>query len=705
MIASSATQQISLSRVAEMADSTPQAVSNWRKRFEDFPRPVAGTDRRPLFDLEEVVSWLKANDRLGNEPGFATRVWALMDGLRGYMSPDDAALLALSAIAWKFLSKTQVPKEFTKSGTSISLPSELRISREVSSEEEYEQMLGKLVAWARDNLRYPYDGIFTQIREALPRVGRLYMTDVMPAVVEPPANPGELEDALDKLFGRAGSPDVAGRTPAPVRELATSVLDIRDGDTVLDAACGTSSFLLHIARNFPQTQRVGVEIQHRQLGIAALASILTRASVDLHWGDSIADDPVGDLTADRVFIDPPFGMRITEVGAIQGDPRWIYGVPTGDYGFAWVQHALARVSESGRSIVVLPAGDLASKRGQSIRASLIKSGVVEAVIALPKGTYPWASIAPALWVLRKSIPSGSRADRILLVDASEPAAAGGTESLDWVGSAVAEYRAGRPVSPGAPRAGAVAVIDLLSEGSNLTPSRWLAAAVLPEQSTIDTKVQEITSALSELTETQPSTQMEIDRVAAPMVKLSDLIKAKSLKVFRGKQAPPKSIREAGSVPYLTPARLGMTGSQVAPKYVDDWAADEMVKLTKPGDIAIWADASGVRAVVLETGGAAPSPNLQILRISDGTFDPDYLAACVASKHNQRFLSGSSFTQPRVRDFEVPSLMSSEQQRLGQEIRNISTFRARAAEVTGQLAELSGLLADALGEGVLRLRTT
>lgn len=704
MITSSATQQISLSRVAEMADSTPQAVSNWRKRFDNFPRPIAGTDRRPLFDSDEVVSWLKANDRLGNEPGFATRVWALMDGLRGYMSPDDAALLALSAIAWKSLSKTQVPKEFTKAGTSVSLPSDLRISREVTSDGEYEQMLGQLVAWAGDNLRYPYDGIFTQLREALPRVGRLYMTDVMPAVVEPPTNSGELEDALDKLFGRAGSPDVAGRTPAQIRELATSLLDIRDGDTVLDAASGTGSFLLHIARNFPQTRRVGVEIQHRQLGIAALASILTRASVDLHWGDSILNDPVSDLIADRVFIDPPFGARITEVGAIQGDPRWIYGVPTGDYGFAWVQHALARVSQSGRSIVVLPSGDLASKRGQSIRASLIKSGVVEAVIALPKGTYPWASLAPALWVLRKALKSGSRADEILLVDASESAAGGGMESLEWVESVVAEYRAGRPVSPG-PRAGAIAVVDLLSEGSNLSPSRWLAAAELPEQGTIDTRVQEITSALSQLMEIQPSTRLEIDRVAAPMVKLSDLIKAKSLKVFRGKQAPPKSIREAGSVPYLTPARLGMTGSQVVPKYVDDWAADALVKLTEPGDIAIWADASGVRAVVLQAGGAAPSPNLQILRISDGTFDPDYLAACIASKHNERFLAGSSFTQPRVRDFEVPSLMSSEQQRLGQEIRNISTFQARAAEVTAQLAELSGLLADALGEGVLRLRTT
>ena len=702
MITSSATQQISLSRVAEMADSTPQAVSNWRKRFEDFPRPVSGTDRRPLFDLDKIVAWLKANDRFGDEPGFATRVWSLMDGLRGYMSPDDSAILALSAIAWKSLSQTHVPKEFTASGKSVSLPGELHISREVSSDGAYEQMLDELTDWAQTNLRYPYDGIFTQLRESLPRTGRLYMSDVMPVVVETPTRPGELEDTLDKLFGRAGSPDVAGRTPVQIRQLATSLLDIKDGDTVLDAASGTSSFLLHVARDYPQTRRVGVEIRQRQLNIAALASVIAGVPLNLHCGDSILNDPVSDLTADKVFIDPPFGIRITDAGAIQGDPRWAYGVPTGDYDFAWLQHALARVSEAGRAIVVLPSGDLASKRGQSIRASLIKSGVVEAVIALPRGTYPWASIAPALWVLNKSTASESRADRVLLVDASEPAAVG-TESLGWVASIVAEYRAGRPVSTEAPRAGAVALVDLLSESSNLTPSRWLTAAVLPKQSTIDTKVREITSALSELTEVRPSTQMEIDLAAAPMIKLADLIKAKSLKLFRGKQVPPKSVRATGSVVYLTPARLSAI-SQAETKYVDAWAADEMVTLTEPGDIAIWSDTAGVRATVLTTRGAAPSPNLQILRISDGTFDPDYLAACIASKHNERFLSGTSFTQPKVRDFEVPSMTMSEQKRLGREIRNLSTFQARAAEATAQLAELSILLSDALGEGVLRLRT-
>ncbi|WP_449060676.1 N-6 DNA methylase [Planomonospora algeriensis] len=49
--------------IARLADVGRAAVSNWRKRFDDFPPPVGGTASSPAFSLAEVERWLRRHDR------------------------------------------------------------------------------------------------------------------------------------------------------------------------------------------------------------------------------------------------------------------------------------------------------------------------------------------------------------------------------------------------------------------------------------------------------------------------------------------------------------------------------------------------------------------------------------------------------------------------------------------------------------------
>ncbi|GGM82545.1 SAM-dependent methyltransferase [Lentzea pudingi] len=49
--------------IARLADVGRAAVSNWRRRFEDFPAPVGGTASSPLYLLRDVESWLKRNGK------------------------------------------------------------------------------------------------------------------------------------------------------------------------------------------------------------------------------------------------------------------------------------------------------------------------------------------------------------------------------------------------------------------------------------------------------------------------------------------------------------------------------------------------------------------------------------------------------------------------------------------------------------------
>jgi chromosome partitioning protein len=51
---------VGISEIAEMAQVTKQAVSNWRHRFDDFPRPVETLQSGPVWDADVMGDWLKA---------------------------------------------------------------------------------------------------------------------------------------------------------------------------------------------------------------------------------------------------------------------------------------------------------------------------------------------------------------------------------------------------------------------------------------------------------------------------------------------------------------------------------------------------------------------------------------------------------------------------------------------------------------------
>ncbi|RVX42768.1 type I restriction-modification system DNA methylase subunit [Nonomuraea polychroma] len=54
--------------IARMAGVGRPAVSNWRRRFQDFPEPVGGTSSNPLFSLAEVEVWLRDQGKLQELP-------------------------------------------------------------------------------------------------------------------------------------------------------------------------------------------------------------------------------------------------------------------------------------------------------------------------------------------------------------------------------------------------------------------------------------------------------------------------------------------------------------------------------------------------------------------------------------------------------------------------------------------------------------
>ncbi|HNQ90198.1 MAG TPA: ParA family protein [Verrucomicrobiota bacterium] len=53
---------VGISEIAEMANVTRQAVTNWRQRYDDFPKPAQVLQNGPVWNREIVEHWLKQKE-------------------------------------------------------------------------------------------------------------------------------------------------------------------------------------------------------------------------------------------------------------------------------------------------------------------------------------------------------------------------------------------------------------------------------------------------------------------------------------------------------------------------------------------------------------------------------------------------------------------------------------------------------------------
>ncbi|GAB2941667.1 N-6 DNA methylase [Streptomyces sundarbansensis] len=71
--------EVTAAGIARLAGVGRAAVSNWRRRYADFPQPVGGTGASPSFALSEVEQWLRDQGKLAEVP-LRERVWQAVAG-------------------------------------------------------------------------------------------------------------------------------------------------------------------------------------------------------------------------------------------------------------------------------------------------------------------------------------------------------------------------------------------------------------------------------------------------------------------------------------------------------------------------------------------------------------------------------------------------------------------------------------------------
>lgn len=342
------------SEIARLAGVTRAAVSNWRRRYDDFPAPAGGGTGSPLFALSEVQAWLD-RQRKGQDVSEDVQLW---QALRGAYADDMLGALADAA-----------------------------------------RLLGDPAAKPPGALP--------------PEAVRLLRAAAEAGSAGETAN--SLAERFTDSVRRAGSDLVT--SSRIVRAVRHIVGDVHADAVVFDPACGIGTLLLAIGPE-QGPRRCGQEADARSARFAQLRAELTgRIEVNVVPGDSLRNDQWTDLRADVVVCDPPVADSDWGREELLLDSRWGFGTPSRAEGeLAWLQHAYAHTAPGGLVLMVMPASVAYRKAGRRIRAELVRRGVLTQVVALPPGIASSHALSVHLWQLRRPQSPGDEVTSVRMVD-------------------------------------------------------------------------------------------------------------------------------------------------------------------------------------------------------------------------------------------------------------------------------------------------
>ncbi|MGW7817018.1 N-6 DNA methylase [Streptomyces puniciscabiei] len=763
--------EVTAAGIARLAGVGRAAVSNWRRRHADFPKPVGGTETSPSFALAEVEAWLRKQGKLAEVP-LRERVWQQLVG------HPEGPLTALVHAGCALLLIHERPTVWLDAGAG----SDARLAAMLPG--ALEQVLtarfgsvrgrarrGGRGAGAAGNASGRPESVSTarsgpgvnsgpgtsgvNADSAAPAVNDAAEAPAVNAARTPAAvnsatteQPVNTPPTVHTAAAVHGTPTPAGATPAGatprtptahtpalrtptgpqllpsvpllrgVAELAAEIgarqafefllgrhLDANPRQytltpaelaglmadlagparTVLDPACGTGA-LLRAVDPRPEQELYAQDSAPDLAALTALRLALhSRAAVRGAVGDTLRADAHPELRAEAVLCHPPFNERNWGHDELAYDPRWEYGFPARtESELAWVQHALARLTDGGCAVLLMPPAAASRRSGRRIRADLLRRGALRAVIALPVGAAPPYNIPLHVWVLRR--PDRTPASpEVLLVDTGRFAGEG-RGGPDWpaVREAVLDAwrafeRAGRPAErPGLARC--VPVIELLDDDVDLAPARHLPPAAVADGAEQLTAVRERLGATLRLTaELTPPPAAPAPGARWPLTTIGELARGGALMMRTG--------GNGGNVrmPVLTDHDVlaGTAPSGSLPE------SEEEAVLTEPGDVVVPVLGGGSVARVIDdtTGGAALGRNLVLLRPDRTALDPWFLAGFLRGTANNRQASSYASTATRldVRRLQLPRLPLDEQRRYGARFRALDEFE-RALRKASRLGE-------------------
>ena len=218
-------------------------------------------------------------------------------------------------------------------------------------------------------------------------------------------------------------------TPKEVGWLMARLINPEPHTTIYDPACGSGGLLIKprllFKETHPEQQGAAPQIYGQELTATTYAMAKMNAflhdfiGADLRIGDTfrnpgfVADD--SELQRfDYVLANPMWNQKEYNDAFYANDSwgRFTYGVPpSSSADWAWVQHILASLKETGRAAIVLDtgavsrgSGSVQTSRERDIRKGFVENDLIEGVILLPENLFYNTTAPGIILLLNRSKP-------------------------------------------------------------------------------------------------------------------------------------------------------------------------------------------------------------------------------------------------------------------------------------------------------------
>ncbi len=373
--------EISLSEAASLLGVQINVMTNWAKRYPDFPKSYTGHTKKPVYSQQALSDWARSH-RKDPKNALVTRNLRFLEPIRDLIFQNSAVIpegdrgsrtatarWALAVAALFYLERERgadaIQAALEKSPT---LTPALQVRDRFSPDD-----LNRLRA------------AFNEEGDA----GRLNAGALSAEVLRDEFALLLPEDSPDMFDSRSVNDLTLALATAPT-------------DVIYDPCCASGAMLALLGHKARQEGRAEPVLQGQEidpaLAAAALALLLAEGfDAQVIAGDVLAADGDRFLAKPGVSVtvvaNPPRSgeVQIGGDGGVSGtDPRWLVE-PTGDFTALWVQHCLSHLpTDSAQSTALvsvapewLNATGTRSAESGELRKRLVRDGLVESSSVVP----------------------------------------------------------------------------------------------------------------------------------------------------------------------------------------------------------------------------------------------------------------------------------------------------------------------------------
>jgi type I restriction enzyme M protein len=222
-------------------------------------------------------------------------------------------------------------------------------------------------------------------------------------------------------------------TAASVVRLLVEMIEPFNG-RVFDPCCGSGGMFVQSERFVEEHEGrrtdisiFGQESNNTTWKLAKMNLAIRGVESNIAWNSegSFHNDAHQDLKADYILANPPFNDSEWGGDRLRDDVRWKYGVPSdGNANYAWIQHFIHHLSNTGTAGFVMANGSLSSNQSGegAIRKSIIEADLIDCVVSLPSQLFYTTQIPVSLWFISRDKSTARGTDRrgqTLFIDARD----------------------------------------------------------------------------------------------------------------------------------------------------------------------------------------------------------------------------------------------------------------------------------------------